>query len=218
MSSDKPILKFDDARSAFLNSIPASKKRTNQTYTAAMNIFGRFLENSGNGLNLETPLFNYPEDVLLKFFLWLDKQGYSVFTQNTYLAGLHSFLWFHDLARNLNSEFNLARAAKMLGKRKLNYPQVRVPDNLPQLVLFYDQQPLPPSDDRKATRRRRLCLLRDRAVMHTLYDSAGRVSALRAPARVGSSTRRSDRTMCMVGPSSVPRAWRASSTSRPAVT
>lgn len=176
-------IKFYEARDAFLNSIPVSKKRTGQTYTTAMKGFERFLVDSDSNLNPDTPLLEYQDDVLLKFSLWLDKQGYSTFTQSTYLAGLRSFLWFHDLASNLSPEFNMQRASKRLGKRNLNYPQVRLPDSLSDLILFYDRQPLPPPDDRKDTRRKKLCLLRDRAVMHTLFDSAGRVS------EVGSLTR-----------------------------
>lgn len=170
-------IKFDEASNDFLKSIPASRQRTGQTYAAAMSSFERFLENSDNsGLSPATPLSEYPESVLLNFLLWLDKQGYSAFTQNTYLAGLRRFLLFHHLARNLGTEFDMERARELLGKRKLHYPQHRIPDELPEMVLFYDRQPLPPSDDTKNTRRSRLCLLRDRAIMHTLFDSAGRVS------------------------------------------
>jgi integrase/recombinase XerD len=51
------------------------------------------------------------------------------------------------------------------------------------LVLYYDRQPLPLAGGSKEARLQRLCLLRDRAILHTLYATAGRVSEVAALTR-----------------------------------
>jgi integrase/recombinase XerD len=175
MTEASPI-KFQEARDAFLDSIAASKEPTRQTYAGALAAFAHYLDaQRADGLDVNSPLSSYPENILLNFFLWLDKQGYSPFTLRTYLAAARRFLLFHYAERNLG-EFDVVRSQEMLkGKLKLNYPQVKAPDALPALVTFYDQQPLP-SADTPAGRRKRLCLLRDRAIVHALYATAGRVS------------------------------------------
>lgn len=167
---------FHTASTAFLHSLPVSKDTTRQTYTAALHAFAQYLEETRE-LSLDTPLTDYPENMMLNFFLWLDRRGYSSFTLNTYLAALRRFFLFHYTARNLGPAFDIVRAQNLLrGKLKLHYPQTRAPEELPRLVLYYDQLPLPATDGRKETRLQRLCLLRDRAILHTLYATAGRVS------------------------------------------
>ena len=87
-------------------------------------------------------------------------------------------------AHNLGPEFDIVRAQNLLkGKLKLHYSQTRAPDELPSLVLYYDRQPLPSAAGGKEARLQRLCLLRDRAILHTLYATAGRVSQVAALTR-----------------------------------
>lgn len=174
---------FNTASVLFLDSLPISKGPTRQTYAAALAAFAQYLEQAKE-LSLDMPLIDYPEKVLLNFFLWLDRRGYSTFTLNTYLAALRRFFLFHYTARNLGPEFDIVRAQNLLkGKLKLHYPQTHAPAELPNLVLYYDQQPLPPVDGGKEARLQRLCLLRDRAILHTLYATAGRVSEVAALTR-----------------------------------
>jgi site-specific recombinase XerD len=52
----------------------------------------------------------------------------------------------------------------------------REPDpGIPRIVTYYDSIPLPPPDEKNG-KRKRLNILRARAIVHTLYASAGRVS------------------------------------------
>lgn len=183
MSKEAEVIPFKTAGITFLDTIPTSKESTRQTYAAALGAFNQYLEQAPD-LSPDTPLADYPEKVLLNFFLWLDKRGYSAFTLNTYLAALRRFFLFHYTARNLGPQFDIVRAQDLLkGKLKVHYPQTRAPDELPNLVVYFDQQPLPPADGTKETQRQRLCLLRDRAILHTLYATAGRVSEVAALTR-----------------------------------
>lgn len=151
----------------FLDSIP--KDTTRQTYHAALVNFGRFLESKG--VSKDTPPSIYSERILLDFFIWLNRLKYSSFTLNTYLAALGQLLLFHHLARNLSADFDILRAQALVkGKAKVKYPMVHPPADLPRLVNYYDRLPLP------GLPQAAICLFRDRAIMHTLYATAGRVS------------------------------------------
>ena len=69
------------------------------------------------------------------------------------------------------ARFRVARGSSRSGYRH------RLADNrLPQIIQHYDEQQLPESS--KANGRKRLELLRARAIMHTLYASGGRVSEI----------------------------------------
>jgi integrase/recombinase XerD len=183
MSEQTQTNNFHTASAAFLESLPISKEPTRQTYAAALAAFAQYLQQAKD-LSLDTPPNEYPEKILLDFFLWLDRKGYSSFTLNTYLAALRRFFLFHYTARNLGPEFDIVRAQSLLkGKLKLHYPQTKAPDELPSLVLYYDQQPLPPAGGGKEASLQHLCLLRDRAILHTLYATAGRVSEVAALTR-----------------------------------
>ena len=75
--------------------------------------------------------------------------------------------------------FSLERAKHRLRRKRKGtqapYP-ARVPDpRLPLVVLHYDRLDLP-SAVKAADKRRRLILLRSRAIVHTLYSTAGRLS------------------------------------------
>lgn len=167
----------------FLTGLPVSP-RTVQTYGQALDRLATCLyERDYAGLH--TAPAPYPvrllgDDVLVVFFEWLTRnQNYQPRTVSVYLAAARRFLvWLdaHDyLAPTLSVPKAQNRLAAVKGRSRRPSEVARAVDpDLPRIVTYYDRLSLPSKSDKN--RHRRLRLLRDRAVVHTLYASAGRVS------------------------------------------
>lgn len=183
----------------FLRAVPLAA-RTKETYALGLRAFLQFLAESDyvKSLGVATP--PAPEDlpvsaldsrVLLAFTEWLQEgvshsdtdgpgRGYQPSTVNVRVSALKRFLRYAVAMEWTSPQFDLtvalekARAAAPSGYR---LRPVLMPDQrIPEIVLYYDRQPLPEPDGKLATRRRRLQILRNRAIVHCLYDTAGRVS------------------------------------------
>lgn len=119
------------------------------------------------------------ESVLQQFNALLSRRKFAKATRRLYLSALRRLLQWLDANDQLPPGFNRAKAEAKLrvsrGEARAGYRHRAVDPDLPRLVTFYDDQPLPDRGDARAALRR-LELLRDRAIMHTLYASAGRVS------------------------------------------
>jgi len=118
------------------------------------------------------------EQVLQRFAALLARRKFARATRQLYLASLRRLLGWMDAADMLPG-FNRARAEAKLkaarGDARTGYRHRQPDPDLPRVIGYYDEQPLPePQNKRSAARR--LEILRDRAIMHTLYASAGRVS------------------------------------------
>jgi integrase len=122
---------------------------------------------------------NLRDDVLLKFNEWLTKRKYAAPTRDNYLAATKRFLIWLDANDRLPAGFQVGKAVNRLkaarGTRR-SAKAGREPDpGIPRIVTYYDSIPLP-SRDEKRGQIKRLEILRARAIVHTLYASAGRVS------------------------------------------
>jgi integrase len=121
------------------------------------------------------------DDLLLKFEQWLRKLDYKPRTRNVYLAAVKRFLTWLDANDRLPAGFQFGKMVNRLeasrGKQRNGMSvAAREPDpGIPRIVTYYDAMPLP-SPDAPSDRRERLRILRARAIVHTLYASAGRVS------------------------------------------
>jgi integrase/recombinase XerD len=167
----------------FLTSLAVSR-RTIQTYGQALDRLASCLcERDYVGLRSASP--PYPvsllqDDVLVVFFEWLTRsQNYQPRTVSVYLSAARRFLvWLdaHDyLAPTLSVPKAQNRLAAIRGQSRRPSEVARAVDpELPRIVTYYDRLSLPPRSAKN--RLKRLRLLRDRAVVHTLYASAGRVS------------------------------------------
>jgi integrase/recombinase XerD len=118
------------------------------------------------------------DDVLLQFQAWLIKEHYSPASQENYLAAAKRFLIWLDANDTLPTNFQVGKAVNRLkaarGRRVVKVG--REPDpGIPRIVTYYDAIPLPSSQEKNGSRQR-LEILRARAIVHTLYASAGRVS------------------------------------------
>jgi integrase/recombinase XerD len=163
---------------AFLASLGGSQ-RTAETYRQALRRLAECLQATEYGGPRNTfspyPAADLGDDVLMHFYRWLQARDYRPRTLSVYLAAVRRFLVWLDAHDYLAPGFSVTKAQNRL---KAVRGRVRRPSDvarpvdpdLPQIVTYYDRVPLP---DQGA---KRLRLLRDRAVVHVLYSSAGRVS------------------------------------------
>jgi site-specific recombinase XerD len=173
------------ASELFLQSIVRSE-RTRETYALGLDTFRRFLQESDfAGCSDDhppspdaLPTDAFREDILLQFCRWLVDQQYSESTINTYLsAGKRLFRRLYALDQ-LPASFNLSKALEKLRDftRDIERSEKDPPNpdrRIPQILLYYDDMVLPDDDARRLDRLR---ILRARAIVHTIYASAGRVS------------------------------------------
>ncbi|MFN3704637.1 MAG: tyrosine-type recombinase/integrase [Thermoflexales bacterium] len=126
------------------------------------------------------------EDVLQRFAQLLEKRHFAKTTRQLYLTALRRMLEWLEAKDHLPAGFNRAKALARLrivqGKARVGYRHRQPDPDLPRIVTYYDSLPLP-SPISTTGRQRYLELLRDRAIMHTLYASAGRVSEIAALTR-----------------------------------
>jgi integrase/recombinase XerD len=120
-------------------------------------------------------------NVLQDFQAWLGQKNYSRFSQRTYLASVNAFLSYALSQDWLPDSFSLEKARAKLKHvtRRSAYPIPRPDPSLPRLIAFFNDVQLPEGADEK-TKRKRLQMLRDRAFVHLLYSSAGRLSEVAA--------------------------------------
>jgi site-specific recombinase XerD len=148
--------------------------------SSLMNASPRTLDAYKNGLSLAAHLkLEINGDVLKTFNQQLHKRRYAKATCQLYITSLRRYLEWLDAEDALPAGFNRAKAEAKLkvtrGNAREGYRHRAADPDLPRIIGFYDDQPLPAADEKQGDIKR-LELLRARAVMHTLYASAGRVS------------------------------------------
>jgi len=174
---------FPEMVSDFLNSLHGSP-RTSKTYATGLGAFQLFLTGlTPAGQPSPTPpsLEMLNADVLARFYRWLMEREYSRFTVRTYLAAATAFLSYLFSQDLLPEEFSIEKARERLRQvsRPMPYPIPRPDPELPRVIQYYDSLSLPEGDSRQAYLAR-LRLLRSRAIVHTLYASAGRIAEVAA--------------------------------------
>jgi integrase/recombinase XerD len=187
MEEKKHSPTLEEARDQFLVTIQT--KRTADTYRWALNAFLRFIQDhpSHDDASSEQcdepppcPVNELQDDVLEEFYYWIADQYKSQQTMRTYLSAVRRFLSWLDARELLGEQFQLSKAQNRLkaaqgSKRSIPYKHRRVDPELPALVSYYDELPLPEGENR-SSQLERLKILRARAIVHTLYASGGRVS------------------------------------------
>jgi site-specific recombinase XerD len=173
------------ASDEFIKSITRSA-RTQDTYALGLKTFQRFLEQTEfAGCEGDRPATAgalltaaFRDDILLQFCRWLISQDYSDSTVNTYLSATKRLFRRLYAMDQLPSTFHLGKALEKLREftREIEQrePDPPYPDQrIPQILLHYDGMSLPDQQEKSLIRLR---ILRARAVVHTIYASAGRVS------------------------------------------
>jgi site-specific recombinase XerD len=144
---------------------------------------GRLAEFIADTKYVPTPLpyqvKHFRDALLLKFHEWMVKREYSEQTLTNYIAVTKRFLIWLDANDRLPAGFQVGKAVNRLaaarGTRRAAKAGREPDPGLPRIVTYYDSIPLPASDS-PHDRLERLKILRARAIVHTLYASAGRVS------------------------------------------
>jgi len=185
MPETTPPPTLPEASARFLSDIRAD--RTAETYRFALNALEQFIQKThyggynGSGPGMAPyPIEKFRDDILVAFYRWLSEQYESQQTVRTYLAAVRRFLTWLDAEDLLPEGFQLGKAQSRLkvalGERgHVPYKHRRVDPELPRVVTYYDELPLPEGDSWRE-RQKRLSILRARAIVHTLYASGGRVS------------------------------------------
>lgn len=122
---------------------------------------------------------HFKDDLLLKFHEWMLERKYSEQTRTNYIAVTKRFLIWLDANDRLPPGFQVGKAVNRLVAARGTHRSAkaaREPDpGIPRIVTYYDSIPLPDSASPR-DKLERLKILRARAIVHTLYASAGRVS------------------------------------------
>lgn len=185
----------------FLASIDAAP-RTVITYQQALHAFAEFITarsrqearpvQGAAAVSLKT----LQEDALADFRHWLrNEQKFGRRTERTYLAGTLRFIDWLD-AQSLLPAGLLASRMKLLlretrGRRRVGYKTQPIKEAVPQIIDYYMSLPLP-SPDTPRSRRQRLTILRNRAIVQTLFASGLRAQELASLCRSDCSDGRSD--------------------------
>jgi integrase len=174
----------------FLSSIDVAVK-TGLTYGHALQALAEFLSGNSNpnSNSNSTPLTQLKEDTLAQFRGWMRKErGYGRRTEETYLAGAVRFVEWLDAHAHLPPGLQSSRMKLLLreskGRRRVGYKTQPIKEAVPLIIQYFDSLPLP-NDDKPRPRRQRLSILRNRAIVHTLFATGLRAQEL-------ASLRRSD--------------------------
>lgn len=169
---------------SFLLEAGARSLKTENTYRSGLHLFADWLQHFARaGYTLDDPWPLSPGQldtaVLLTFRTWL-LANRSRATATTYMAAIVGYLHYLDGQDTLPPGVQLGKLQRQMARRKVERGQAEVVIDLdlarqqmPRIVTYYDELPLPAANDRY---NRRLSLLRDRALVHTLYSTAARIS------------------------------------------
>src|SRR5512143_3812289 len=163
----------------FLETIQSSRN-TSISYRYGLSRMAEFIADTRYiSSPLPYPASQLKDDVLVKFYEWMVKRKYAEQTLTSYLAVVKRFLIWLDANDHLTASFQVGKAVNRLratrGNRRIAKAGREPDPGLARIVTYYDEIPLP-SPDEKRGQIKRLEILRARAIVHTLYASAGRVS------------------------------------------
>jgi site-specific recombinase XerD len=171
---DQPSADFDVCVRNFLGTLGGKSPRTYATYQSGLVRFREFLESSGKLEGWR------PDDLgpnsLEEFYGWLVRRHGRErrATVATYLAGLRALVRYLArralLSPDVSYEQMRANAQQVIGRATYRTP--RIDQGLPLLVTHVLSLPLPPPTERRGVKR--LELLRDRALMLTLFSTGMR--------------------------------------------
>jgi integrase/recombinase XerD len=164
---------------AFLATIQSSRN-TAISYRYGLSRLAEFIaETRYTKSPLPYPASQLKDDVLVKFYEWMTKRKYAEQTLTSYLAVVKRFLIWLDANDRLIETFQVGKAVNRLratrGNRRIAKAGREPDPGLARIVTYYDEIPLPSPDEKRGSIKR-LEILRARAIVHTLYASAGRVS------------------------------------------
>lgn len=164
-----------EAIAAFADSLVAKSPRTATNYLSALNRFRHFL--ASQKLDLETfTTDQLPPDALERFYTHLlrERGRERRSTAIAYTAEVRAFFRFLDRRRWLHPDFSYERMKDGLRELigRVHYKTPRVDDAVALVVTYVNALPVPAPDKRH--RQAHLEVLRDKALLNTLYATAMR--------------------------------------------
>ena len=154
--------------------------RTQQTYRYMLGVFAVYAAEHFGQVPLDPLLWT--DKLIADYYEWLLHRKHKRSAVASAIAALKRYLTWLSAHNHLSPDFRLDRAVilwkDVRGNRYTSESRVRHADpDVPRIVNYYDAIDLPVGDA-STIQRRRLEILRDRAIVHTLYDSAARVSEI----------------------------------------
>jgi site-specific recombinase XerD len=161
------------AVAAFGEALLAKSRRTAANYQSALRRFVEFLEDDGHRA-AELTTDQLGANILERFYTWLLKH-YGRERRSTcvaYVTEVRAFFRFLDRQRWLHASVSYERMKdglrELIGRQPYKTP--RVGDGIARIVTYVDDLELPPGSDAQE----RLALLRDRALLRTLWATGMR--------------------------------------------
>lgn len=185
------------ARVAFDESLAGKSPHTARSYNTGLDRFFEYL--GERGLDPEQPTEALPADALDRFYVWLVRRygRASRGTHVTYLAGVRAFYRYLErrglTPEGVTMERVRADLREVMG-RAPSYKTPRIDQGLPVIVTHVEALPLPGGGS-AAAQRGRLELLRDRALIRTLYCTAMRRAEAAALNRTDVQDGRADQAL-----------------------
>jgi integrase len=173
---------------SFLMEAGTKSLKTETTYRSGLRLFADWLQHFGReGFSTDDPWPLSPGALatatILNFRNWL-LANRAQSTTTTYMASVIGYLHFLDGLDELPEALQLGKLQRQLARRKIERSQAESVIDLdsyrlkmPLIVNYYESLPLPEENDKY---NRRLSLLRDRALVSTLYSTAARLSEVLA--------------------------------------
>ena len=170
--------------SEFLFKAGENSLKTETTYRSGLRLFADWLQHFNRGeytVKDEWPISanRLNNDILIAYRQWL-LQNRSSKTATTYMAAVTSYLTFLEDKDELTETVQLSKLQRQLRKRRsgtnaaetvVDLDEAR--QDIPKILHYYDQLPLPAEND---IYNRRLSLLRDKALVWTMFSTAARIS------------------------------------------
>ncbi len=169
---------------AFLREAGAQSFKTESTYRSGLRLFADWLQHfrkGGYSKGDTWPLQpgGLTTELILEYRGWL-LSNRSKATVTTYMAAVTGYLNFMDGYDRLPDAVQLGKLQRQMARRQIERNQAenvidldQARQDIPRVIAYYDSLPLPPENDRY---NRRHSLLRDRAIVKTLYSTAARIS------------------------------------------
>lgn len=181
------------AAAAYQAGLAARTPHTAAKYRTALDRFLAYLRAAGADLECLSTVA-LPATILEDYYVWqlgqlrtAPRSRYSRAVERDrahrrtaagYVAGIRAFLRYLDrrgwLSPDVSYEQIKESARSAVGR--LPYPTPQIPDTVARLITYVESLPLPPRTEAASTAR--LALLRDRAILTTLYATALRRAEL----------------------------------------
>jgi site-specific recombinase XerD len=191
---------FAQARDRYLNRGVLKSQNTVDAYERAIKLFLEFLDSPDGVFDLPIANQTYPKSeamplnalsagdapIFSQFASWLQKRGYKESTVRLRIAGIKRWFQFLDDYGWLPAEFPLSKAKRIIRddfKSSHSAAPKDPPPNIEELIHHYDTLMIPDKlqgedVDPERVRRWELLRLRNRALMHCLAESGGRISEI----------------------------------------